>query len=287
MIEGKPSATALRVAVRRAAHQLLDKPLIFADPLALTIVGGDRGSPVARDEISRADSAGGAALRAFIAARSRFAEDRIADAVAAGIRHVVVLGAGLDTFAYRNPFASEGVVVYEVDHPATQAWKRQRLQQTRIAIPESLHFVPVDFARDRLDQRLTEAGLDPAVPVFFSWLGVVPYLTESAILATLGIIAARSGGAELVFDYAEPPDRVGMLQRLAFLTLAGRTAMLGEPFVSYFRPEEIAARLAGLGFGVAANHSGPDLGKLYADGPSPLDEAEVGHVLHARHPAIA
>ncbi len=287
MIEGKPSATALRVAVRRAAHQLLDKPLIFEDPLALTIVGGDRGSAVARDEISRADSAGGAALRAFIAARSRFAEDRIADAVAAGCRHVVVLGAGLDTFAYRNRFATEGVVVYEVDHPATQAWKRQRLQQTRIAIPDSVRFVPVDFSRDKLDEKLAEAGLDGAVPVFFSWLGVVPYLTEAAIFATLGIIAARAGGAEVVFDYAEPPDRVGVLQRLAFLTLAGRTAQLGEPFVSYFRPEEIAKRLAALGFTVAASLSGPDLGRLYAGGPSPLDEAEVGHVLHARYAVVA
>ncbi len=287
MIEGKPSATALRVAVRRAAHQLLDKPLIFADPLALTIVGGDRGSAVARDEISRADSTGGAALRAFIAARSRFAEDRLAEAVAAGCRHVVVLGAGLDTFAYRNRFAAEGVVVYEVDHPATQAWKRQRLQQTRIAIPDSVRFVPVDFARDKLDEKLAEAGLDPAVPVFFSWLGVVPYLTEAAIAQTLAIIAARAGGAEVVFDYAEPPDRVGVLQRLAFLTLAGRTAQLGEPFVSYFRPEEIAKRLTALGFSVAASLSGPDLGRLYAGGPSPLDEAEVGHVLHARYAVVA
>ena len=287
MIEGKPSATALRVAVRRAAHQLLDKPLIFADPLALTIVGGDRGSAVARDEISRADSAGGAALRAFIAARSRFAEDRLADAVGAGLRHVVVLGAGLDTFACRNPFADQGVVVYEVDHPATQAWKRQRLQQTRIAVPDSLRFVPVDFAHDRLDVKLAEAGLDPAAPVFFTWLGVMPYLTEAAISATLGIIAARSGGSELVFDYAEPPDRVGVLQRLAFLTLAGRTASLGEPFVSYFRPDEVAQRLAALGFSVAANLSGPDLGKLYADGPSPLDEAEVGHVAHVRRAPLA
>ncbi|SHF26811.1 methyltransferase, TIGR00027 family [Kaistia soli DSM 19436] len=287
MIEGQPSATAFRAAVRRAAHQLLDKPRIFEDPLALTIVGGDRGSSVARDEISRADSAGGAALRSFLAARSRFAEDRLAAAVAGGVRHVVVLGAGLDTFAYRNPFAEQGVVVYEVDHPATQAWKRQRLQQTHIPVPDTMRFVPVDFSVDRLDAALVAAGLDPAAPAFFSWLGVVPYLSEIAILTTLGIIAARKGDAELVLDYAEPPDRVGVLQRLAFLTLAGRTAQLGEPFVSYFLPEDIERHLTALGFEVTANLSGPDLGRLYVAGPSPLDEAAVGHVLHARHPAVA
>ncbi|HWJ73345.1 MAG TPA: SAM-dependent methyltransferase [Kaistia sp.] len=287
MIEGKPSATAFRAAMRRAAHQLLDKPLIFEDPLALTIVGGDRGSSVARDEISRADSSGGAALRTFLAARSRFAEDKLAAAVAVGVRRVVVLGAGLDTFAYRNPFADKGVVVYEVDHPATQAWKRQRLEQTLIPVPETTRFVPVDFSVDRLDGKLETAGLEPDAPVFFSWLGVVPYLSEIAILTTLGIIAARKGGAELVLDYAEPPDRVGVLQRLAFLTLAGRTAQLGEPFVSYFRPDEMERHLAALGFEVTGNLSGPDLGRLYVTGPSPLDEAEVGHVLHARHPATA
>lgn len=286
MIEGKPSATAYRAAVRRAAHQLLDKPVIFEDPLALTIVGGDRGSAVARDEISRADSPGGTALRAFIAARSRFAEDRLAEAVAAGIRHAVVLGAGLDTFAYRNPFAAEGLVVYEVDHPATQAWKRQRLEQTRIAIPPGVRFVPVDFSVDRLDARLAEAGLDPAVPAFFSWLGVVPYLTEAAIGSTLSIIAARQGGSELVLDYAEPPDRVAKLQRLAFLTLAGRAAQLGEPFVSYFRPDAMAKLLTDRGFAVAAHLSGPELGRLYVHGPSPLDEAAIGHLVHARHPAL-
>ncbi|MCX5481498.1 SAM-dependent methyltransferase [Kaistia geumhonensis] len=287
MIEGKPSATAYRAAVRRAAHQLLDKPVIFDDPLALTIVGGDRGSAVARDEISRADSAGGAALRAFIAARARFAEDRIAAAVDSGVRHVVVLGAGLDTFAYRNPFADRGVLVYEVDHPATQAWKRQRLQQTQIAVPPSVRYVAVDFSTDRLDEKLAAAGLDTAAPAFFTWLGVVPYLDDAAIASTLGVIAARRGGAELVFDYAEPPDRVGMLQRLAFLTLAGRAAALGEPIVSYFRPDEIEKKLAAFGFSVAANLAGPDLGRLYAGGASALDNAAVGHVLHAVHPSFA
>jgi methyltransferase (TIGR00027 family) len=281
MIEGQPSATAFRVAVRRAAHQLLDKPLIFEDPLALTIVGGDRGSVVARDELSRADSPGGESIRAFLAARSRFAEDRLAAAVKRGIRHVVVLGAGLDTLAYRNPYADLGLVVYEVDHPATQAWKRERLAATGIAVPESVTYVPVDFTKERLDEKLLEAGLDPAVPVFFSWLGVAPYLIEQAIMSTLRIIAARQGGGEVVFDYAESPEKLSLLQRLAFTTLAGRTASLGEPFVTFFRPDDLLGRLATLGFSAIEDRTGPDLGQLYLGGPSALDRAAIGHVVAA------
>ncbi|MCX5578323.1 class I SAM-dependent methyltransferase [Kaistia terrae] len=287
MIEGQPSATAFRVAMRRAAHQLLDKPLIFEDPLALTIVGGDRGSVLARDELSRADSPGGETIRAFLAARSRFAEDRLAAAVARGVRHIVVLGAGLETFAYRNRFADQGVVVFEVDHPATQAWKRERLAATGIAVPESVRFVPVDFTVDRLDEKLVAAGLDPSIPAFFSWLGVAPYLTEAAIFSTLGIIAARSGGGEVVFDYAEIPDKLSLLQRLAFTTLAGRTASLGEPFVTFFKPDDLAGRLVDLGFSSIEDRTGPALGEIYVGAPSALDRAEVGHVVAAiKAPAI-
>jgi methyltransferase (TIGR00027 family) len=281
MIEGQPSPTAFRVAMRRAAHQLLDKPLIFEDPLALVIVGGDRGSVLARDELSRADSPGGEAIRAFLAARSRFAEDRLAAAVARGVRHVVVLGAGLETFAYRNPYADQGVVVFEVDHPATQAWKRERLAATGITVPESVTYVPIDFGTERLDEKLQEAGLDPGVPAFFSWLGVAPYLTEAAVTSTLGIIAARPGGSEVVFDYAESPEKLTLLQRLAFTTLAGRTASLGEPFVTFFRPDDLAGRLSALGFSSIEDRSGPDLGQLYLGGPSALDRAAIGHVVAA------
>jgi methyltransferase (TIGR00027 family) len=287
VIEGKPSATAYRAAMRRAAHQLLDKPLIFEDPLALTIVGGDRGSAVGRDELSRANSPGGAALRTFLAARSRFAEDRLATSVERGVRQVVVLGAGLDTFAYRNPFADLGVVVYEVDHPATQAWKRQRLAATGIAVPPAVRYVAVDFSADRLDEKLAAAGLDGTAPVFFSWLGVVPYLGEAAFAATLSVIAAWKGGSEVVFDYAEPPDRLSLLQRLAFTKLAGRVAELGEPFVSYFRPDDVTRRLASLGFATIENLAGPDLGRLYVGRASPLDRTAVGHVVYAAHPPAA
>ncbi|MCX5516039.1 class I SAM-dependent methyltransferase [Kaistia algarum] len=281
MIEGQPSATALRTAMRRAAHQLLDEPLVFEDALALTIIGGDRGSAIARDELSRSDSPGGSALRYFLAARSRYAEERLKLAVQRGVRTAVVLGAGLDTLAYRSPFAAEGLVVYEVDHPATQAWKRQRLAATGIAIPDSVTFVPVDFSVDRLDEKLAAAGLEPSAPAFFSWLGVVPYLREEAVMSTLGLIAARPGEVEVVFDYAEPPGGLSRLQRLAFETLAGRVASLGEPFLSFFRPDALNARLRAMGFTEIEMLAGPDLGRRYVGGASPLDRAGIGHLVSA------
>jgi methyltransferase (TIGR00027 family) len=129
--------------------------------------------------------------RLFAAARSRIAEDALSEAVDRGIRQIVILGAGLDTFALRNPHGARQILVYEVDHPATQAWKRQRLADARLALPPWLIFVPVDFERDDLKEKLVGAGFQQNSPAFFTWLGVVPYLTEDAI-AALWITSRRS-----------------------------------------------------------------------------------------------
>src|ERR1035438_9797436 len=137
METGKASKTALGVAIRRAAHQLVDVPPVLDDPIAVRFVGaGNRG------KMGRASHRVGRDLRAFVAARSRYAEDRLAEAVERGVRQYVVLGAGLDTFAYRNPYA--GLRVFEVDFPATQEWKRELLVEAEIDLPEGLRFAPVD-----------------------------------------------------------------------------------------------------------------------------------------------
>src|ERR1700688_3077516 len=185
MQEGKFSKTAQRVAIRRAAHQLLDEPRVLEDPLALRIIGSEaeeelRSNPKEHHAFARA-------FRAFMAARSRYAEDELARAVAHGVRQYVVLGAGLDTFAYRNPHA--GLRVFEVDHPATQAWKREQLQAAGIAIPPSLTFVPIDFEQETLADGLEDCGFDASAAAFFSWLGVTPYLTREACMTTLSSIA--------------------------------------------------------------------------------------------------
>src|SRR5271163_1639382 len=174
MQEGKFSRTARRVAIRRAAHQLLDHPMVLDDPLALRIIGSEAAESLRSNP--KEDHGFARAFRAFMAARSRYAEDELACAVEHEVRQYVVLGAGLDTFAYRNPHL--GLRIFEVDHPATQAWKREQLQAARIAIPTSLTFVPIDFERQTLAAGLEQAGFDAGAAAFFSWLGVTPYLTR-------------------------------------------------------------------------------------------------------------
>src|SRR5215470_17263725 len=191
MIEGEPSRTAHRVALGRAAHQLWDNPRVLDDPVALKIVGPDVAEELSRSEPAEAFEK---YLRAFIVARSRYAEDQLADAIRRGVTQYVVLGAGLDTFAYRNPF--EHLRVFEVDHAATQAWKRSCLHSGGIATPASLIFVPVNLETQTLATELDRAGFKADQPAFFSWLGVTPYLGRETVLGTLAwliSICSRNG----------------------------------------------------------------------------------------------
>jgi methyltransferase (TIGR00027 family) len=167
-------------------------------------------------------------MRAFMVARSRYAEDKLAAAAANGVRQYVVLGAGLDTFAYRNPFRH--VRVFEVDHPATQAWKRERLQTAGIAIPNELSFVAVDFERQKLDEELAAAGFAMSEPAFFSWLGVTPYLSREAFQGTLRFITAMPAGSGVAFDFAVERSALGFMERIALAELSRRVASAGEPF---------------------------------------------------------
>jgi methyltransferase (TIGR00027 family) len=239
------SRTALGAALHRAAHQLVDRPPVLADPLALRVVGAREGQPPS-PALLRRMSAEAAPLRAFLAVRSRRAEDRFAEAHARGTRQVVVLGAGLDTFACRC--ALPGVRFVEVDHPATQAWKREVLSRAGIPAPAALAFAPVDFERDDLGEALARAGLDLAAPAFVAWLGVVPYLTPEAVRATLGLVGgALAPGSEVVLDFAVPPpgEPRARASRAAF---AARVAALGEPLRSAFDPAALAGEVRALGF---------------------------------------
>src|SRR5215469_16249935 len=181
-----PSRMAQLVARQRAAHQLLDEGAILDDPFAMKILREDE-----KDVLQFANERPLASIgRLFTAARSRIAEDALSKAVERGVRQVVILGAGLDTFALRNPHGAR-ISIFEVDHPATQAWKRQRLVGAELAPPPWLTFVPVDFEGDDLQQKLTSAGCQRTSAAFFTWLGVVPYLTRDAIDDTLGYIASN------------------------------------------------------------------------------------------------
>jgi methyltransferase (TIGR00027 family) len=181
-----------------------------------------------------------------MAARSRYVEDQLAEAAAQDVAQYVILGAGLDTFAYRNPFPQ--VRVFEVDFPATQAWKRQLLAEAAIAEPENLTFVPLDFERKTLAAGLAEAGFDVAKPAFFGWLGVAPYLTLEAFRATLETIARLASGTAVSFDYGLSPQSLSPRQRMVFDALAERVAKAGEPLRLFITPEELDAELARAGF---------------------------------------
>ncbi|HEV2708835.1 MAG TPA: SAM-dependent methyltransferase [Edaphobacter sp.] len=243
MEQAKPSRTALRVAMRRAAHQIYDaKPLVFDDPIAVPILGDTYAEEVRRTP-TRPDRPSSVSLRAFLVARSRYAEDNLARAVAHGVSQYVLLGAGLDTFAHRNSYPE--LRVFEVDHPATQLWKRDLLDIGGITKPDRLTYAPVDFESESLPEQLAAAGFDASVPSFFAWLGVVPYLTATAFRATLEFIATQPQGSGLVLDYAQPRHVLPMLEQLEHDSLASRVALAGEPFQLFFTPEEIAAELSG------------------------------------------
>jgi len=236
METGKASKTALRVAIRRAAHQIMEQPRILEDPIAVRLIGPE----YARD-LERASHKVARDFRSFMAVRSRYVEDQLADAVSRGIRQYVILGAGLDTFAYRNPFPE--LRVFEVDFPATQEWKRTMLDAASIAVPNSVTFVPLDFEHKTLAAGLAEAGFDNSASAFFGWLGVVPYLTLAAFRATLDTIAELPSGSALSFDYALAPETLSPVGRTAFDALAGRVAAAGEPFQLFFTPQTMESEL--------------------------------------------
>jgi len=181
-----------------------------------------------------------------MAARSRFAEDNLAAAVAAGVAQYVLLGAGLDTFAYRNPFPS--LHVFEADMPVMQQWKREMLQAACIAIPANLTYVSLDLEHHTLGESLVEAGLDLSRPAFFAWLGVIPYLTLSAFRATLDFIVAMPSGSGVAFDYSLSYEELGPRQLAAAKSLAQRVAAAGEPFQLFFRSEQMDNELRSAGF---------------------------------------
>ena len=241
MDEALPSRTALRVALRRAAHQLYDSPVVFHDPIAVPILGKTYAEELERARF-HLEKPFSLAMRAFLVARSRFAEEKLAHATARGVKQYVLLGAGLDTFAYRNNHAD--LRVFEVDHPATQTWKRELLARSQIAIPASLTFVPVDFEVQSLAEQLRMQGFDSSAPAYFAWLGVVPYLTLTAFRSTLAYIAERPPGSGVTFDYGQPRTAMPRLERIAHDALAARVGQIGEPFQLFFTPLDISGELS-------------------------------------------
>jgi methyltransferase (TIGR00027 family) len=256
----QPSQTALTAAAARAAHLIVDhEPVIFADELAAALLGEQA------DELISYHRAHGTHLvlscaRAQVLCRSRYTEEHLAACVRGGITQYVILGAGLDSFAYRPPSGrppsgrpgsgSPGLAgIFEVDHPGTQRWKRAHLASAGIAVPDTVSFVAVDFERDSLAGRLAQAGFDPSRPALVSWLGVTMYLTEAAISQTLAEISGFAPGTQLITDYILPAalrDETG--HRYAEL-VAPAAAERGEPWLTFLAPDDMSALLGRHGFG--------------------------------------
>ena len=277
MQPNEPSRTALMIARQRAAHQLLDHGAILDDPFAMKILREEE-----KDVLQFANKHPLASIgRLFTAARSRLAEDALSRAVEDGVRQIVILGAGLDTFALRNPHSGQPIRIYEVDHPATQSWKRQRLAEAQIAVPPWLVFVPVDFERDHAGEKLAAAGFQQNSPAFFTWLGVVPYLTQDAIDRTLDYIWSIQN-SQVVFDYVEPPEAFSDELRQLEKARAEQLEKIGERSESRFKPPEIEAILRSHGFCAIEDINFQQIASRFGSAVQGLAPGHLGaHVVHA------
>jgi methyltransferase (TIGR00027 family) len=298
MTEGQPSRTALVAALMRAVHTRLDSPRLIDDPWGdllvadaereamwqrvLAAVGAERRARL----VELGMTAGlGVVLRrhptyAGVIVRTRCAEDALAAAVASGARQYVLVGAGFDSFALRQPPFARALQIIEVDHPASQEMKRRRLHDCGVAIPSNVHFVAADLSRQSLGSALAQSPFSRQDPAFFSWLGVTIYLSREANLATLAAIAATAAhGSQVVFNYMhqgflDSPQAAELLEPLR----AGAGAV-GEPWLSGFHPERLASELHGVGLDLLQDWGGRALRERYCQGRSDgLAPSLVGHI---------
>jgi len=243
------SRTAIRVAVLRAAHQVLDgEPKILVDPISIGLVP-EAAEPALRADAQRLQQAPTRSLRANFVLRSRFAEDRLEEAARRGVTQYVVLGAGLDTLAYRQPSWAHRLTIVEIDHPASQQFKIARLHSAGVIVPSNVRFFSLDFRREDVAERLAKAPLDRAKPIFVSWLGVTQYLTRHAIRATLRSVASWGAGSEIALTYVvDDWSSLDADERAAMVGAETRAAASGEPWLSKFSVLAIADLLSSSGF---------------------------------------
>lgn len=247
MVPGQPSQTLLRSAIRKAAHQLLDDPPIFRDPIVVDLV------PEVQEQamLNSLDMPGAPAAKRFrllFAIRSRFEEDRLALAAARGVRQLLMIGAGLDTFPWRQPNYAKTFRIFSADYPASSDWVQQRFRERGFLPPSNLTFVPVDLELQNLDEQLGASGFDREHPTFMSILGVTQYLTEGAIDAVFRFAASLSQGSEFVFSFVPPDDELEGEDLRGATSSSIRTGALGEPWKTRLSSRGLAERLRQLGF---------------------------------------
>ncbi|MFN4165030.1 MAG: class I SAM-dependent methyltransferase [Ferrovibrio sp.] len=275
MEQDKPSQTASEVAYLRAVHQVSQNGTVFKDPYAIKMSGKDEAwlkEFISKDARRMAHSN-------HVVARSRFSEDRSHAAIARGTCQVVILGAGFDTFGMRNNNLK--VKVFEVDHPATQQEKRQRINTAGWTPPDNLIFVETNFENENFVDKLKACGFDPASPAFFSWLGVVTYLEKKAAFATLRSISEMSD-PEIVFDYGMPLEAYPLARHADLTALLDRMKERGEPWIGLYNPTDLHARLRELGFSRIEDLGPQEIHHKYKIGEQlPYPNQPGGHFLHA------
>ncbi|WP_410573684.1 class I SAM-dependent methyltransferase [Amycolatopsis sp. cmx-4-61] len=255
-----PDSTAVRTALWRALHVEVDPPPhVFADDLGLRLADPGDGWRDREDM----DPATAGRYRAGMVARARFVEDLVTAEAARGVGQYVILGAGLDTFAQRRPDIAARLRVYEVDQPGPQAWKRARLAELGLGVPDWLHFVPVDFETASWWERLAAAGFAADEPAVVASTGVSMYLTKAANAATLRRIAGFAPGSTLAMTFMLPAELLDDGERARHRAIASKAKAAGTPFVSSFAPEELLAMAREAGFPRVAHVSGAELDARY------------------------
>jgi methyltransferase (TIGR00027 family) len=256
--EDRPaSRTAILTAVARALHREEPPPWVLDDYLAVALAG-DEGGAIRAELVATLPPENLLSFTRWMCARARYPEDLVERSVRTGSEtQYVILGAGLDTFAYRRRDLRDDLRVFEVDHPESQAWKRSRLDAAGVAVPENLVFAPVDFENQPLREGLERAGVDFARPTIVSWIGVTMYLSSQAIDAALGAVARFPPDSRLVLTYNLPLDALTGLDRATAVAVSAVLAGMGEPFVTLFRPREIDDVLRRHGYG-DIEHFGPN-----------------------------
>src|ERR1700722_1207201 len=248
MKENTASGTAMSVAEVRPAHQLIDdEPRILNDPVALQLIGQEAIEAIQGNASLRSNTRF-AAFRAHIVMRNRYAEDCLSAAVERGVSQYVLLGAGYDTFAYRQPPWAAGLQIFEVDHPVTQAAKRELLASCGVAVPANLSFAPVNFESESLREGLARAGFDFSKATFFSCLGVLVYLDEKSVEELFRFAGAMRPGSEIVFTFSQPDVALDAGELEVRAKINATVSEMGEPWRSYFEPERLRELLLRSGF---------------------------------------
>jgi methyltransferase (TIGR00027 family) len=276
------SRTALATSLIRAAHTRLDPHPLIDDPWGDRLVPESVKRAMASPNEVLDESLKRSPSYANVIMRTRYAEDVLQAAVSQGVSQYVLIGAGFDSFSIRRPTYSANLQIFEIDFPATQRLKIERIAACGIALPDTVHFIAADLSQESVAAALAHSRYETQRLTFFSWLGVTMYLTREANLATFRSIASCSpAGSEVVFTYLD--ERVFQAQSESFRALEQRVAAIGEPFLSGFSPAELAADLAACGLDLVEDLNGDEAAARYdPGGERSLSQSMFSHMALAR-----